>query len=321
MIRAGIIGAAGYTGGELIRLLLRHEGVHIAWAVSESQAGKPYHQVHQDLIGETNDQFVSEPGPDADVVFLCMGHGRSKAFFEDHTIPRDVKVIDLSHDYRLNRGTHPFTYGLPEAFRDQIRQASHIANPGCFATAIQLGLLPLAASGKLSSREVHIHAITGSTGAGQALSETTHFTWRESNVSIYKPFRHQHEGEIKETLASYGHKVPQLRFIPVRGNFTRGIYASMYTPFDGDSEAARQLFESFYQEHPFAIISDSQPDLKQVVNTNKCLIHVDVIDGNLLIISMIDNLVKGASGQAVQNMNLLFGLPETTGLWLKPSAF
>lgn len=322
MIRVGIIGAAGYTGGELIRLLLGHQDATLVWAVSESQAGKPIHSAHNDLLGDLDMSFVSEPDSDADVVFLCMGHGRSKAYLDQHMFPSETKIIDLSHDFRLGRsGDHGFVYGLPEVYRDQIASAQKIANPGCFATAIQLGLLPLAASGKLPA-EVHIQAITGSTGAGQALSETTHFTWRDNNVSVYKPFRHQHEAEILETLDWVGTSpTPKLRFIPVRGNFTRGIFATMYVPYAGTTKEAKQMYEAFYQDHPFVHTTNTAIDLKQVVNTNKCLVGLEVIDDNLLIISMIDNLIKGASGQAVQNMNIQFGIPETTGLLLKPSAF
>lgn len=324
-IRVGIVGGAGYTAGELIRILLRHEFVDLAAIVSSSNAGNPVYQVHDDLVGDTELTFAAELAGDEDVVFLCLGHGNSKAWLEKHPLPETTTVIDLSNDFRLAAdaefGDREFIYGLPELNKSRIQQAQNIANPGCFATAIQLALLPLAAAGKLAG-DVHVSAITGSTGAGQNLSETVHFSWRTNNVSIYKPFTHQHLGEIGESIAQLQ---PQLQtdvnFIPYRGNFSRGIFASVYTPSDLTQDEAWELYRKFYDDAPFITVSDKEIHLKQVVNTNKCLLHVQKIGKQLLITSAIDNLVKGASGQAVQNMNLIFGLPETMGLNLKSLLF
>ncbi|UPL50032.1 N-acetyl-gamma-glutamyl-phosphate reductase [Hymenobacter sublimis] len=324
-IKVGIVGGAGYTAGELLRILLHHEYAELVAVVSSSNAGNPVYQVHDDLVGETDLVFASELAGDEDVVFLCLGHGNSKAWLEKYELPETTAVIDLSNDFRLEAdadfGGREFVYGLPELNRSRIQQAQSIANPGCFATTIQLALLPLAQAGKLTE-DVHVSAITGSTGAGQSLSETVHFSWRTNNVSIYKPFTHQHLGEIGESLAQLQ---PQLNsamhFIPYRGNFSRGIFASVYTPSDLTQDEARELYQKFYAEAPFTTVSDQEIHLKQVVNTNKCLLHVQKFGKQLLITSVIDNLVKGASGQAVQNMNLLFGLPETTGLGLKAGLF
>ena len=324
-IRVGIVGGAGYTAGELIRILLHHEFVELAAIVSSSNAGNPVCQVHDDLVGDTELTFAAELANDEDVVFLCLGHGNSKAWLEKHPLPETTTVIDLSNDFRLavdaEFGEREFIYGLPELNKARIQQTQSIANPGCFATAIQLALLPLAAAGELTD-DVHVSAITGSTGAGQSLSETVHFSWRTNNVSIYKPFTHQHLGEIGESLAQLQ---PQLdadvHFIPYRGNFSRGIFASVYTPSDLTQDEAQELYRKFYAETPFTTVSDKEIHLKQVVNTNKCLLHIQKIGKQLLITSAIDNLVKGASGQAVQNMNLVFGLPETTGLNLKSMLF
>ncbi|GAB2711693.1 N-acetyl-gamma-glutamyl-phosphate reductase [Hymenobacter frigidus] len=318
-IKVGIVGGAGYTAGELIRILLHHEFVELGGIVSSSNAGNPVHLVHDDLVGETDLAFTSELAGDEDVVFLCLGHGNSKSWLHKTVLPATTHVIDLSNDFRLNADAEfegrEFVYGLPELNRSRIQQAQSIANPGCFATAIQLALLPLA--GKLTN-DIHVSAITGSTGAGQSLSETVHFSWRTNNVSIYKPFTHQHLGEIGESLAQLQpQSEAEIHFIPYRGNFSRGIFASVYTPSDLTQDEARELYKQFYADAPFTTVSDKEIHLKQVVNTNKCLLHVQKQGKQLLVTSVIDNLVKGASGQAVQNMNLIFGLPETTGLNLK----
>ncbi|OON69288.1 N-acetyl-gamma-glutamyl-phosphate reductase [Hymenobacter sp. CRA2] len=324
-IKVGIVGGAGYTAGELIRILLHHEFVELGAIVSSSSAGSPVYQVHDDLVGETELRFTAELAGDEDVVFLCLGHGNSRAFLEKHPLPETTHVIDLSNDFRLSADREfqdrEFVYGLPELNRTRIEQAQSIANPGCFATAIQLALLPLAQAGKLTD-DVHVSAITGSTGAGQSLSETVHFSWRANNVSIYKPFTHQHLGEIGESLTQLQPELAnEVHFIPYRGNFTRGIFATVYTPSDLTQDEARALYKEFYADAAFTTVSDAEVHLKQVVNTNKCLLHVQKFGKQLLITSVIDNLVKGASGQAIQNMNLLFGLPETTGLHLKSVLF
>jgi len=324
-IKVGIVGGAGYTAGELLRILLHHEYAGLGAIVSSSNAGNPVYQVHDDLVGETDLVFASELAGDEDVVFLCLGHGNSKAWLEKHELPETTHIIDLSNDFRLEAdaefGEREFVYGLPELNRSRIQQAQSIANPGCFATAIQLALLPLAQAGKLTD-DVHVSAITGSTGAGQSLSETVHFSWRTNNMSIYKPFTHQHLGEIGESLAQLQPSGDiRINFIPYRGNFSRGIFASVYTPSDLTQEEARELYQKFYADAPFTTVSDKEIHLKQVVNTNKCLLHVQKFGKQLLITSVIDNLVKGASGQAIQNMNLLFGLPETTGLGLKAGLY
>ncbi|MBH8567657.1 N-acetyl-gamma-glutamyl-phosphate reductase [Microvirga sp. STS02] len=324
-IKAGIVGGAGYTAGELIRILLHHEFVELGGIVSTSNAGNPVYQVHDDLVGETEMVFASELAGDEDVVFLCLGHGNSKAWLHKNALPETTHIIDLSNDFRLQADAEfegrEFVYGLPELNKSRIQQAQSIANPGCFATAIQLALLPLAQAGRLTD-DIHVSAITGSTGAGQSLSETVHFSWRTNNVSIYKPFTHQHLGEIGESLAQLQpHSESEMHFIPYRGNFSRGIFASVYTPSDLTQDEARALYRQFYADAPFTTVSDKEIHLKQVVNTNKCLLHVQKQGKQLLITSVIDNLVKGASGQAVQNMNLIFGLPETTGLNLKSVLF
>lgn len=321
MIKVGIIGGAGYTGGELLRILIHHPQVHIEFVHSRSQAGKPVYFTHNDLLGDTSLVFTDKLSPESpvDVLFLCSGHGESKKFLSENPWAKSLKIIDLSTDYRDQ--SEGFVYGLPELQRDRIATASHVANPGCFATAIQLGLLPLAASKQLREA-VHVSAITGSTGAGQSLSTTSHFSWRSSNISIYKAFNHQHLKEIKQSLVSLQSDFSQpVNFIPYRGNFTRGIMANMYTRFRGSIADAQNLYGEFYQDHPFTHMSQQELDVKQVMNTNKCLIHLAIHDGNLLITSIIDNLTKGASGQAVQNMNLVFGLPETMGLGLKSVGF
>lgn len=318
MKTVGIIGGGGYTAGELIRILQYHSKVKIAYVHSNSQHGKPVSDVHQDLVGETDLVFTDALDFDVDAIFLCMGHGQSAIFVENHAIPDSVAIIDLSSDYRLSED---YIYGLPELNKAAIQKSNRIANCGCFATAIQLGLLPLAFAKKLN-QPVHVHAITGSTGAGQKPVATTHFSWRDNNLSIYKPFTHQHLHEIKRSLLQLQPDANmELNFLPLRGDFPRGIFASLYTKTDMDLEALYELYESYYADHPFTTVTRSNPYLKQVVNTNKALIYLERHEDKVLIISMIDNLVKGASGQAVQNMNLVFGWDETLGLWLKSSAF
>ncbi|MCJ8163640.1 N-acetyl-gamma-glutamyl-phosphate reductase [Pontibacter sp. E15-1] len=329
-IKAGIVGGAGYTGGEMLRLLLNHPHVDIAFVSSNSQAGKPVYEVHRDLLGDTELAFSGELGTDADVLFLCVGHGEAKRFVEANDIPQHVKVIDLSQDFRWNEGTdaaavtaagRTFVYGLPELQREAIREAQNIANPGCFATAIQLALLPLAAE-NLLTEEVHVSGITGSTGAGQSLSATSHYSWRSSNISNYKVLNHQHLREIGRTLKGMqGAALPAINFVPYRGPFTRGILCTAYLRSNLSQEEAEAMYKTYYAAHPFVTVSSATPDLKQVVNTNKCLLYIEKQGDNLVITSMIDNLVKGASGQAVQNMNLLFGFDEKAGLHLKASAF
>jgi N-acetyl-gamma-glutamyl-phosphate reductase len=326
-IRAGIIGGAGYTGGEMIRLLIRHPRVRIRYIHSRSNAGKPVYSVHEDLFGETTLNFDAEWNSDVDVIFLCVGHGEAKKFMEEAGTSLDgVLVIDLSQDFRL--GVHPWVYGLPELNREAIREAKAIANPGCFATAIQLGLLPLAKAGLL--REVYTTGITGSTGAGQGLSPTAHFSWRANNIQAYKTLTHQHLNEIGQTLgqlqreaegASGEAGAPAVHFVPWRGDFTRGIFISSQLRCDKTREELYGLYEDYYRDHPFTHVSRTPVSLKQVVNTNKCLIQLEQEGDQLVVHSALDNLLKGASGQAVQNMNLLFGLEETTGLQLKPTAF
>jgi len=325
MIKAGIIGSAGYTGGEMLRILVNHPQVEIAFVHSNSNAGNLISDVHTDLVGDTDLKFTDQVSQDIDVLFLCVGHGDARKFLDAHSIDERIKIIDLSQDFRLSHNaqhtTRNFIYGLPELNRDRIRSAHNIANPGCFATCIQLGLLPLASKGLLQN-EVHINATTGSTGAGQSLSKTSHFSWRNNNLSVYKAFEHQHLHEIGQSLIQLqGGLKEALNFIPQRGDFTRGILAAMYTECDLSEEEAYLLYEAYYREHPFTHVSRQNIDLKQVVNTNKCLIHLEKHGNKLFIISITDNLLKGASGQAVQNMNLLFGLDERTGLQLKASNF
>lgn len=323
MIKAGIIGGAGYTAGELLRLLINHPDVDIKWINSSSNAGNLVTDVHQGLIGEIDLRFTDEtPMDEIDVLFCCTPHGQTRTFLESHEVPEDLRIIDLSADYRIEDGTHDFVYGLPELNRKRIvRGAKRIANPGCFATAIQLALLPLAKNLLLNS-DIHVTAITGSTGAGVKPSATSHFSWRNNNVSIYKPFTHQHLAEIRQSLTQLQSSFSKpIEFIPMRGPFARGIMAVIYLNCPVDLDVVKKLYEDFYDDHNFTFITDKAPDLKDVVNTNKCIIHLEKIDGKLLITSVIDNLVKGASGQAVHNMNLLFGLHERAGLQLKPSAF
>ena len=325
MIQVGIIGGAGYTAGELIRLLLNHPNAAINFVYSTSSAGRFLSEIHQDLVGESDQKFSDQINPNIDVLFLCLGHGNSKAFLENHSFSKQTKIIDLSHDFRLN--THSifqeknFLYGLPELNKNQITNANYIANPGCFATAIQLALLPLAAH-HLIQNPVHINAVTGATGAGTKPSATTHFTWRDNNFSHYKAFEHQHLGEIKESLhALQSDFSADLNFIPNRGNFSRGIFATLYLEINEDLEHIKGLYKAFYKNAAFTVISENEIHLKQVVNTNKCLIHLTKYNNKLLITSAIDNLLKGASGQAIQNMNLMFGFEEHEGLKLKANYF
>ncbi|GAA3512206.1 N-acetyl-gamma-glutamyl-phosphate reductase [Aquimarina addita] len=325
MIKVGIIGGSGYTAGELLRLLVHHPEVVIDFVYSTTNAGNPVSKQHTDLIGEIDIDFSNSVNYDIDVLFLCLGHGRSRAFLEDTHFSENVKVIDLGNDFRLKDdhcfSGRSFIYGLPELQKEAIRSAKNIANPGCFATAIQLGLLPLAASGKLMDT-VHVNATTGSTGAGVMPGSTTHFSWRDNNFSSYKVFTHQHLGEIQESLLQLQEDTQSsIFFIPNRGNFSKGIYATMYTKYDGTEEEAKQLYTAFYQDAKFTFISDEEIYLKQVINTNKCILHISKKNGMLLVTSIIDNLIKGASGQAIHNMNLMFGLEEQTGLALKGSAF
>ncbi|MGL5787247.1 MAG: N-acetyl-gamma-glutamyl-phosphate reductase [Bacteroidales bacterium] len=322
MIKAGIIGGAGYTAGELIRLLINHPDVMIQFIHSTSNAGNKISNVHAGLIGETDLVFSSTYNLDEiDILFFCTPHGESSKFMATNTIPDHLKIVDLSNDFRIESTDHEFIYGLPELNRKHIIRAKYVANPGCFATAIQLALLPLAKNLLLNS-EIHVHAITGSTGAGQGLSATSHFSWRTDNISVYKPFTHQHLAEIIQSFTSLqrSYNAP-VNFIPVRGDFARGIFASVYLDCPLQLEDIKALYEEFYDDHSFTFVSDSNIDLKQVVNTNKCLLHLEKHGNKLLILSAIDNLLKGAAGQAVHNMNLLFGLQEKVGLHLKPSAF
>jgi N-acetyl-gamma-glutamyl-phosphate reductase len=324
-INIGIVGGAGYTGGELLRILLNHPFVNVAFVHSNSQAGKPVWSTHTDLLGDTDLLFTGNdmdnlltPG-NVDAIFLCSGHGASVTFMADNDVSDDITVIDLSADFRDEHDD--FVYGLPELQRERIQEATRIANPGCFATSIELALLPLAKAGLLTA-DVQVSAITGSTGAGQALSPTTHFSWRNNNVSIYKAFTHQHLAEIRQSLTTLDPDFKHaINFVPYRGDYTRGIMANVYTPFGGTREEAKELYRTYYAGHPFTHLSDAPVDVKQIVNTNKCFLHLELHDGQLLITSVIDNLTKGAAGQAVQNLNLVFGLPEDTGLRLKSVAF
>ncbi|MBU2995496.1 N-acetyl-gamma-glutamyl-phosphate reductase [Cellulophaga baltica] len=324
MIKAGIIGGSGYTGGELIRILLNHPEVTIDFVYSTTRAGKKITTAHPDLLGVTDIAFTGDVNLNVDVVFLCLGHGNSTTFLNANDFSANTKIIDLSNDFRLDADAilngKKFVYGLPETNKPAIKKANYIANPGCFATAIQLGLLPLAKAGLLNN-EIHINAVTGSTGAGVSPSATSHFSWRNNNVSWYKPFTHQHLGEIGESLASYNNEVGELFFLPNRGNFTRGILATAYTKFEGSIEDAIALYKDFYKDALFTHISEQEINLKQVVNTNHCHIHLHKFNDRLLITSAIDNLLKGASGQAVQNMNLMFGFEENIGLNLKAGVF
>lgn len=336
-IKVGIVGSAGYTGGELLRILIYHPNVDIVFANSASNAGNKLYEVHNDLFGDTELEFSSDFHSNIDVLFLCVGHGDARKFLDANPVDPSVKIIDLSQDYRLRVNTayqgQQFVYGLPELNREAIKSAQYIANPGCFATNIQLSLLPLASKGLLSD-QIHVNATTGSTGAGQKPSMTSHYSWRSNNLSVYKSFEHQHLQEISESLNQLQKGfIPEntvdlletaakkINFLPQRGAFSRGIFSSTYVDCDLSLEQVKDLYKSFYSEHTFTHISDENIDLKQVVNTNKSLIYLEKHGDKLLILNAIDNLLKGASGQAVQNMNLLFGLDERTGLNLKSTGF
>ena len=325
MIQVGIIGGAGYTASELIRLLLHHPKAEINFVFSTSNAGNKIYDVHQDLLGDTEIEFTSEINSTVDVLFLCLGHGNSMRFLEENSFSENTKIIDLSNDFRLksnqNFNGKDFIYGLPELRKENIKSAKYIANPGCFATALQLAILPLAANHLLFD-DVHIHAVTGATGAGTSLSSTSHFAWRDNNFSHYKAFSHQHLDEINQTVQQLQPKfTSEINFIPNRGNFSRGIFATVYTKFAGDISEAKEMYRYYYKDAAFTFISDNELHLKQVVNTNKCLLHLSKQNDKLLITSMIDNLLKGASGQAIQNMNLVFGFQETLGLNIKANYF
>lgn len=324
MIRTGVIGGSGYTGGELIRLLLGHPGAELEFVYSRTRAGKPLHHTHPDLLGRTDLCFTDQADPQVDVVFLCLGHGNSGSFLTQWNFSKKTRIIDLSNEFRLESShsfrDRKFIYGLPEYNKKAIENAHNIANPGCFATAIQLALLPLAAN-RLLTEPAHVNAITGSTGAGAGLSETTHFSWRNNNLSWYKPFTHQHLGEVLQSLEGLQGERPELLFLPLRGNFSRGIFATAYTDFSGSLEQAKALYKTYFQDARFTFLTDTPPTLKQVVNTNAAHLHLHKHGRVLLITSVIDNLLKGASGQAVQNMNLMFGIPEETGLELKGIGF
>ncbi len=321
MIKIGILGAAGYTGGELIRVLLNHPEAKIIFANSESNAGNPVSDVHEGLVGETDLKFTDQmPFDQVDVVFFCFGHGKSEAFLKEHTIPADVKIIDLAQDFRI-KGDHDYIYGLPETHRDTISKAQHLANPGCFATCIQLALLPALKAGIISG-DIHVNGITGSTGAGQKPGATTHFSWRNDNCSVYKTFTHQHLLEINQTVQELAPGYDgRVLFIPQRGCFARGIFVTAYAKCDKSLEETQQIYNDYYKDAAFTHVVTKSPDVKQVVNTNKAVVYVEKYEDQLLMISCIDNLLKGAVGQAVQNMNLMFGLDETVGLRLKASAF
>ena len=323
-IKVGIMGGAGYTGGELVRLLIHHPQVSINFVHSKSNAGKPVYAVHQDLLGSTSLIFADQINEDIEVLFLCFGHGESKKFLTETSIPEHINIIDLANDFRLTPdatiGARTFTYGLPELNLNNIQQAQHIANPGCFATAIQLGLLPLAAKSLVT--DVYTTGITGSTGAGQSLAATSHFSWRANNIQAYKTLCHQHLKEIHQSLEqAQKEKKANIHFVPWRGDFTRGIFVSSTVSTSLSFEELYALYEAFYADAPFTIVTREQISLKQVVNTNKCLIHLEKENDKLVIHSAIDNLLKGASGQAIENMNIMFNFERTTGLQLKPSAF
>ena len=324
MIKTGIVGGSGYTGGELIRILLNHPKTEIDFVYSTTRAGKKVSTAHPDLLGLTEMKFTGDVNLNVDVVFLCLGHGNSTKFLNENNFSENTKIIDLSNDFRLNDDSvydgKEFVYGLPELKKSSIINAKNIANPGCFATAIQLALIPLAKA-QVLNKQVHVNAVTGSTGAGVSPSGTTHFSWRNNNASWYKPFTHQHLGEINESLKGLQENSGEILFLPNRGNFTRGILATAYTYFEGTEEEAKQLYKDFYKDAEFTQVAEEPINLKQVVNTNQCHIHLHKHEDTLLITSAIDNLLKGASGQAVQNMNLMFGYSENEGLQLKAGVY
>lgn len=324
-IKVGIVGASGYTGGELLRLLVNHEGVEIVFAYSKTNTGKLVSDIYTDLIDEVNIEFTNTI-KESDVIFLCLGHGKSYNFLLKNSINQKTKIIDLSQDFRLEKSitignnTRKFTYGLPELQKNLIKTSKNIANPGCFATALQLALLP-SINSDIINGEIHSNAITGSTGAGIIPTNTTHFSWRNNNVSSYKEFNHQHLDEIKYSFNKKSINKYNINFIPVRGCFTRGIFSTSYFNCEYEINDIKEIYKQFYHDHPFVIISENEINLKQVINTNKCILHLSFLNGKLIITSIIDNLLKGASGQAIQNMNLMFGLNENEGLKLKSSIF
>ena len=324
MKTAGIIGGSGYTGGELLRLVLNHPGLTLDFVYSTTRPGFPLSETHSDLLGSTSINFTDQVNLEVSVVFLCLGHGNSSKFLEQNKFSEQTLIIDLSNDFRLSAESEfmgrTFVYGLPERNKEAIEQATAIANPGCFATAIQLALLPLATAQKLTN-SIHINATTGSTGAGVGLSATAHFSWRNNNMSWYKPFTHQHLGEIGESINELQGSATTMHFLPQRGDFTRGIFATAYTAFDGSIEEAVELYTDYYANDPFTHVSKQEIALKQVINSNNCFLHLHLHEGTLLITSVIDNLIKGASGQAIQNMNLIYGWEEGLGLNLKASTF
>ena len=324
MKTAGIIGGSGYTGGELLRLVLNHPGLTLDFVYSTTRPGFPLSETHPDLLGSTSIDFTDQVNLEVSVVFLCLGHGNSSKFLEQNKFSEQTLIIDLSNDFRLSADSEfmgrTFIYGLPERNKEAIEQATAIANPGCFATAIQLALLPLATAKKLTN-SIHVNATTGSTGAGVGLSATAHFSWRNNNMSWYKPFTHQHLGEIGESINELQGEATQIHFLPQRGDFTRGIFATAYTAFDGSLEEAVALYTDYYANDPFTHVSKQEIALKQVINSNNCFLHLHLHEGTLLITSVIDNLIKGASGQAIQNMNLIYGWEEGLGLNLKASTF
>ena len=324
MKTAGIIGGSGYTGGELLRLVLNHPGLTLDFVYSTTRPGFPLSETHPDLLGSTSINFTDQVNLEVSVVFLCLGHGNSSKFLEQNKFSEQTLIIDLSNDFRLSAESEfmgrTFVYGLPERNKEAIEQATAIANPGCFATAIQLALLPLATAKKLTN-SIHVNATTGSTGAGVGLSATAHFSWRNNNMSWYKPFTHQHLGEIGESINELQGSATTMHFLPQRGDFTRGIFATAYTAFDGSIEEALALYTDYYANDPFTHVSKKEIALKQVINSNNCFLHLHLHEGTLLVTSVIDNLIKGASGQAIQNMNLIYGWEEGLGLNLKASTF
>ena len=323
MKKVGIIGGSGYTGGELIRLVLQHPALELEFVHSNTRAGKPLTHAHPDLLGSTTRKFTDQVNPEIDVVYLCLGHGNSVAFLQEHSFSDHTLIVDLGNDFRLKEDANfkgrNFVYGLPELQRETIEKTNAIANPGCFATALQLAMLPLAQNKNLKS-DVHVHATTGSTGAGVGLSSTSHFSWRNNNFSWYKPFTHQHLGEIHQSLEQL-HSSPKIHFLPHRGDFTRGIFATVYTEYEGSLAEAQSLFHGFYKTHPYTHVSKEEISLKSVINSNNCFLHLHKHENLLLITSILDNLIKGASGQALQNTNLIMGWEETLGLQLKTSTF